>query len=190
MIYLASTSPRRKKLLKAAGIRFRWVPTAYEELPIKGLGPSALVRKHAVEKGLSALPRVKSGVILSADTVVYFRGKIIGKPRSIRDAYQTLGQLQGRWHEVYTGVALVGVKNGRIIRKKVYVERTRILLRKMPAPAMRTYFKTVNPLDKAGSYAIQSKRRNIVEKFSGSFTNAIGLPMESLRRYLTVITGN
>jgi septum formation protein len=190
MIYLASTSPRRKSLLREAGIRYRVVPTAYDEKPIKGLGVAGLVRRHALEKGLSALPNVKSGTILSADTVVYFAGKIIGKPRSMGDAERTLGRLQGRWHAVYTGVALLEVKKGKVVRKKVYVERTRIFLKAMDALAIRAYFKTVNPLDKAGSYAIQSRRRTVVEKSSGSFTNAVGLPMESLARHLTAISSN
>src|SRR3989338_836778 len=103
MIYLVSTSPRRKKLLREAGIRFRVLHPNYHEKPIPGLGPAALVKKYAFEKATSAISLVKDGTLLSADTIVYFKGRVIGKPKNRRDAVRILSKLQGRWHTVYTG---------------------------------------------------------------------------------------
>lgn len=183
MIYLLSTSPRRKKILREAGIRFKTFKPDYQEKKIAGLSVSALVRAHAAGKGLSALSRIADGIILSADTVVSFRKKIIGKPRDMRDALRILSLLQGQWHTVYTGVTVLRVSGGKIKKKDVFVERTRIKIYPMDAQGIRRYFKKINPLDKAGAYAIQSKH-SIVEEFKGLHSNAVGLPIEKIRPYL------
>lgn len=178
MIYLASTSPRRKRLLREHGIRFKVLKPAYHEKPLPRLSPRGLVSTHALEKGMSCLPLVKKGIVLSADTVVYFDKKIIGKPASIRAAVQTLLKLQGRWHEVFTGVAVLSIKNHRIVKKRQFVVQTRIKIKPMKRGEIVRYFKKVNPLDKAGGYAIQSRSASIVASVKGSFSNAVGLPME------------
>jgi septum formation protein len=179
MIYLASTSPRRKKILKELGIRCKVIPTSYKEHPIPGISPSRLVKVHALEKGLSALRKIRVGIVISADTVVYFNQKIVGKPKSINDAFKTLKSLQGRWHSVYTGVAILNIKDGKLQKKKLFHEKTYVHLKKMSDSEIRAYFKKINPLDKAGSYAIQSKHK-IVDGIKGSFYNAMGLPERGL----------
>lgn len=184
MIWLASTSPRRKKILRDLGVSFRVVKPSYEEKPIPGASPARLVRTHALAKGLSAASLVRDGLVISADTVVFFRGRIIGKPRDMKDAVRILGSLQGRWHRVYTGVALVRVDGGKAAGRRVFTEMTRVRLRPMDAAAIRRYFRRVNPLDKAGAYAIQSSRPAVVAEVKGSFSNAVGLPVESLMRDL------
>jgi septum formation protein len=184
MIELASSSPRRRTLLREAGIRYRIVRPDYHERTVPGLKPRALVRVHALGKALSAAAvRPHAPLILAADTVVFFGGKIIGKPRNAADARRILGKLQGNWHDVWTGVALLRRDpNGRM-KKTVFTEKTRVRIRKMDAAAIRAYFRRVNPLDKAGAYAIQSKH-SIVEEVRGSLTNAVGLPMERLSTLL------
>ncbi len=180
MIYLASTSPRRKSLLKQYGIPFRILPPVYEETNKLNLRPSQLVRTHALEKGRSCAALIRNGVILSADTIVYLNGKVIGKPKNKKDAFKILISLQGRWHKVYTGVALIRIQAGKIKRKSLFSEVTQVKLKQMSEIDMKQYFKKINPLDKAGAYAIQSKQPNIVESVKGSLTNAIGLPMEAV----------
>ena len=180
MIYLASTSPRRKKILKDLGIRFRVLSTRYHEKDLPGTGPAKLVRTHALGKALSAAHLIIHGKILSADTVVYFKNKIIGKPKNRREAFRILSMLQGRWHEVYTGVAIFEIKNKKIHKRRVFTEKTKVCLRPMNRAAILKYFKRVNPLDKAGAYAIQSRRFGIVVEIKGSFSNAVGLPLEKL----------
>ena len=179
-LYLASQSPRRTKLLREAGLSHRIVRAAYKETGGRGLGPAALVRKHARGKALAVLSKVESGLIIAADTLVYFDGKIIGKPRSRREAEKTLLSLQGRWHTVYTAVALVVMKKKSPQKKILFHEKTKVRLKKMDLAGIRRYFRRVDPMDKAGAYAIQSKRNTIVEEVRGSFSNAVGLPMERL----------
>jgi septum formation protein len=142
------------------------------------------VKRHALAKALSAAPSVKDGIVIGADTVVWQGGGIIGKPRDMRDAKKILLRLQGRWHTVYTGVALVTVKAGRARSKRVFYARSGVLLKRLTPAQIRAYFRKVNPLDKAGAYAIQAKAHSIVERTRGSFSNAVGLPMEALEKRL------
>src|SRR3989344_9158221 len=113
MIYLASTSPRRKAILKSSGIPFRAVKPDYKEGKSAGnLSPSTVVKKHALAKAMSVAKKIRRGIVIGADTVVYFRGKIIGKPKDLKEASRILGALAGRWHLVYTGVALLKTSAG------------------------------------------------------------------------------
>ncbi len=180
MIYLASRSPRRQLLLKNAGLRFKVKHPNYHEKPIPGAGPSKLVSTHALQKALSLAPKIKEGTILGADTIVYFKKKVIGKPRDLKHALSTLSNLQGKWHTVFTGVALIQVKNHQVLSKTVFYEKTKVKIRAMSQADIVKYFKKIQPLDKAGAYAIQSKHAGIVEQIKGSFSNAVGLPMEKL----------
>ena len=180
MIYLASTSPRRKALLKKAGITFRLLRPNYEENHnLKGT-PSKIVQIHAVEKAESCKEQVENGIILAADTIVYFEGKIIGKPKDMKTARLTLGKLQGRWHSVYTGVAIFKITSGRAAKKTVFFEKTKVRLEVLNPKGIENYFKKVSPLDKAGAYAVQSRQRGIVQEVRGLFSNAVGLPVEKV----------
>ena len=186
MFYLASTSPRRKRLLRGLGLRFLVRAPSYKEESTAG-PPSKVVQTHALGKALSVARRVQNGTVLGADTIVYFQRKVVGKPKDRKDAFRILSALQGRGHTVYTGVALVRVLSGRIAGQTVFSERTRVYLKKMDTAAIRAYFKEINPLDKAGAYAIQSRKTGlpagqagIVRRVRGSFSNAVGLPVEKL----------
>jgi len=172
-------------LLREAGIRFRVLRPYYHEKDVPGLRPAALVKRHALEKAKSAQPLVKNGTLLSADTIVYFKGGVIGKPRNIKEAVRILSKLQGRWHAVYTGVALLKLSAGQIIKKKLFSEKTGVFIKKMSPADIYSYFRKISPLDKAGAYAIQSRQSSIVEKLKGSFSNAVGLPIEELKRWVT-----
>lgn len=185
MIYLASTSPRRKALLKQAGIPFRALRPRYTEGRRPAAPPDRLVRLHAVRKAASCAGRVTQGTVLAADTVVCLNGAILGKPRTIPAARRMLGRLQGRWHVVYTGVALLTLRRGRLTRRQVFVERTRVRLKPLTAAEITRYFQRVHPLDKAGAYAIQSRHGGIVQEVRGLRSNAIGLPVETLLKKLT-----
>lgn len=184
LIYLASTSPRRRALLKKKGITFRILKPNYEE--DKGLkaSPFKIVQIHAAEKAHSCVGRVKNGILLAADTIVYLGGEIIGKPKNMKNARLILGKLQGRWHSVYTGVAIFKITGGKVIKRIVFFEKTGVHLKKLTARGIKNYFKKVSPLDKAGAYALQSRQGNIVQKVKGSFSNAVGLPVEKLLKKL------
>lgn len=185
MIYLASASPRRRKILKEMGFRFRVLKPDYKEVNPKSAHPIRTARTHALGKALSALKWVRNGIVLGADTLVYADRKLIGKPRNLKDAYRILGQLQGRAHTVYTAVALLKVQDGDLCFRKVFVEKTRVWLKSMERSEMTRYFNIIKPLDKAGAYAIQSKTGNLVAKIRGSGANAAGLPAEALQKELS-----
>ena len=190
MIYLASTSPRRKALLKKAGIPFRALRPAYEEDNRLKAPPSKLVQIHALRKAESCVRLVRDGTLLAADTVVYLQGEIIGKPKNRKEARQILEKLQGTRHSVYTGVAILKVASGRVTKKFVFFEKTVVRLKAFTNKGIEGYLKKVNPLDKAGAYAIQSPHSGIVQEVKGLFSNAVGLPIEKilkkLRRTLSV----
>jgi septum formation protein len=180
VIYLASTSPRRKTLLRKAKIKFRILKPRYEENNnLKG-SPSKIVKIHAVKKAESCIKQVRDGTILSADTIVYFRGEIISKPKNMKKAHLMLQKLQDRWHTVFTGVALFRVISGKRVKKTVFVTTTKVRLRPLTSQGIKNYFKKVNPLDKAGAYAIQSPRGGMVREVKGLFSNAVGLPIEKI----------
>lgn len=180
MIILASASPRRRTLLREARIRFRVKSPSYVEKMIPGASPKILVLRHARGKAASVEAR---GTILAADTVVYFKGKIIGKPKNMADARKILKCLQGKWHRVWTGVAVLEKKKAGMRFRRNFAVKTDVRLRALTDAEIRAYFRKVNPLDKAGAYAIQSKH-SIVEKVRGSYANAVGLPMERLKAIL------
>ena len=180
MIYLAATSPRRKTLLKKAKITFRILKPAYKEIGHLRGSPSKIVRVHAVGKANSCLKRVKNGIILAADTIVYLKGEIIGKPRNMKKAREMLGKLQGKWHTVYTGVAIFKTNPEKPVKKTVFVTQTNVRLKALTPKGIKNYFKKVNPLDKAGAYAIQSPHGGIVRGVKGLFSNAVGLPIEKV----------
>ncbi|OGX05330.1 MAG: septum formation protein Maf [Omnitrophica bacterium RIFCSPLOWO2_12_FULL_50_11] len=180
LIYLASTSPRRKALLKRVGIPFRMLKPDFEEDRRPTAPPSRIVQIHAVKKADSCAGQVKNGTLLAADTVVCLGGKIFGKPANQREARLILGRLQGRWHYVYTGVAIFKIIGGHVIKRTVFFEKTAVRLKRLTARGIQSYVQKVNPLDKAGAYAIQSRQRGIVEEVKGSFSNAVGLPVEKI----------
>lgn len=159
----------------------------YHEKKISGKGPSQLVRMHAIGKAMSAAQTVIVGTILSADSIVYCAGRIIGKPRDLKEASRFLNLLQGRWQTVYTGVAILRVEDGEIRKKIVFVEKTRIFLEKMDPKQIKTYFRKVNPLDKAGGYALQAGRFSGTKQIRGSYFNAVGLPIERILSILSAI---
>jgi septum formation protein len=181
-LYLASASPRRRKILKNFGISFQIIKPDYHEKNHQHFLPSRLVMRHALGKALSAAGKIAHGRVLAADTLVYDRGRIIGKPKSIRHAVKILSSIQGHWHWVYTGVAVLDVEKGEIKRKKVFYERTGICLPKTSRQWILEAFKKINPLDKAGAYALQSKGVNKGYRVKGSLLNAVGLPVEKLRK--------
>ena len=114
----------------------------------------------------------------SADTTVCLEHRIFGKPSDLADAERMLEQLQGRTHEVVTAICLVHLREHR---QKVFAESTSVTFRPLNGDIIRQYLSLIDPLDKAGAYAIQEKAEMIVEEYSGSFSNVVGLPLERLQ---------
>ena len=173
MLILASRSPRRQALLRAADIDFRVVvPDISDEIPERpGARYSHIVRRAALAKALDVAQRA-DGIILAADTIVVCDREIIEKPRDQNDAKSSLKKLSGCWHSVYTGVALV-LDDRRLLGH----ERTEVAFRRLSNKEIEAYIATGESMDKAGSYAIQGDGAAFVRAIRGCYTNVIGLPL-------------
>ena len=169
-ITLASGSPRRAKILKDLGVDFEVVKTDAPEVSYPAY-PERTVRENALAKGAALLPR--KGV-LSADTIVWFSDRIYGKPRDLEEAKEFLRELAGNVHTVFTGVAFDG---------EVKVVRSDVKFRPLSEATIEEYVARVRPTDRAGAYDIDESGDLIVESYSGSYENIMGLPVEPLKEW-------
>jgi septum formation protein len=176
-LILASASPRRRQLLAEHGYPFRAVPPEVPEVAPTHLTPAENVLHNARAKAEAVAVRYPFEVVLGADTLVACDGQIFGKPASMDAALTMLRRLNGRAHEVYSGVWLVRAASHR---QRGFVEVTRVRFRRLAIPRLRQYLERIQPLDKAGAYAAQEDDGELIERVEGSFTNVIGLPMEKL----------
>lgn len=177
-LVLASASPRRKELLKEAGYAFEIVKTDADE-NIDVCDPTLLVCELAAIKAIAAAKNIKKDCyVIGADTVVCIGERILGKPKTKRQARLMLKLLSGRKHQVYTGVCVFDNKNARMISK---FERSDVTFCNLSNVQIRNYVLSGEPMDKAGSYAIQENGRVFVKEFSGNMDNIIGLPMTTLK---------
>ncbi len=176
-IILASASPRRKELLSLIDLKFKVHVSDYEEdLGLK-LKPRELAKFLSLEKARAVAPKYNDAVIIAADTFIVFKGKLLGKPHTEKEALRMLTMLNGKLHSVITGYTVIDTRRGK--RSSVAVE-TKVWFRKMTIDELRAYVKTGEPLDKAGAYAIQGIGSLIVKKIEGDYFNVIGLPVASL----------
>jgi septum formation protein len=181
-LILASASPRRSELLRQAGCEFRVVPSDAPEVHEAGLTALELSQVNAYRKARAVARQFPDALVLGADTLVYLGAVIFGKPTSQAEAEWMLGQLAGRTHEVVTAVCLLQLRERR---QKVFAVTTAVTFRALDAAKIRRYLDKVNPLDKAGAYAIQEEGDLIVDRISGSHSNVVGLPIERLQEELT-----
>ena len=189
-IVLASGSPRRKELLARTGVDFSVVVSNGEE-KTNLTDPAETVEKLSQDKAISVADRLENEsepcLIIGADTVVAFEGKILGKPSDEEDALDTLLKLQGKSHQVYTGVTLL-VKEQGIWKPYTFSERTDVEFYPVSREELLEYIKTGEPMDKAGSYGIQGKFGIYVKGICGDYNNVVGLPVgrlvyEVVRKY-------
>ena len=172
---LASQSPRRRLLLKQIGLKFVVRPSTVAERFVPKETPSHNVRRLALEKARDVAGRVKRGTVVGADTVVVLGKRILGKPKSAREAKEMLSALSGKWHSVYTGFALVDAASGR---SRSDVVRTRVRFRRISKAEVAGYVASGSPLDKAGAYGIQDDYGAVfVEEVRGCFYNVVGFPL-------------
>lgn len=197
MIYLASQSPRRKTLLAEAGLKFVTVPSAHDEVIHAALSPEDNALWNALLKcsraklpasgqaGRRGSRHSRADVVLAADTLIDFRGKVIIKPRDRADAVRILKSFSGRTHTVITAVALKVLSYGRY---RTFTVKSRVTFKKLSASQISDYLDTGEHADKAGAYGYQEKGRALVAKVLGSETNVIGLPIERLLTELRQLT--
>lgn len=178
---LASSSPRRFELLRGLGVDFSVVPSDADEVHNEQLTATEVSQLNAYRKARAVAKKFPDSLVLGADTLVYLGTTLFGKPRSLDEACRMLKQLQGKTHEVVTGVCLLRLRGHR---QRIFAESTRVKFRKLDTKQIREYLGLINPLDKAGAYAIQEHGDKIVESIAGSMSNVIGLPIERLEQEL------
>jgi septum formation protein len=180
-LILASASPRRGELLRQLSLEFRTVPSNAAEVIDENLSPFEVCQLNAHRKARSVAKKNPDALVLGADTLVFLDGKVLGKPASKNEARRMMEWLQGHTHQVVTGVSLIHL---RAHRERTFAVGTDVRFRDLQAEQIQKYLSLVNPLDKAGAYAIQEHGELIVEEISGSFSNVIGLPVERLKAEL------
>ena len=191
MLILASGSPRRAKILRDCGVEFTVVKSDAPEVSYPR-DPERTVRENALAKGLAVSyptrPRVEALAnattrgrvgygVLSADTIVWFNNRIYGKPGDLDEAKEYLRELSGNVHTVFTGVAYNG---------EVRVVKSDVKFRKLTDEMIDEYVARVKPTDRAGAYDIDESGDLIVESYTGSYENIMGLPVEPLREWKIV----
>ena len=177
-LILASASPRRRELIAYTGLPFEAYSADAEE--IKSGEPRALVMENARRKAHAAAKAYPGRMVLSADTVVYLDGRVLGKPKDETEARDMLRRLSGNTHTVYTGVCVIG-EDGREFAD---ADASRVEFVPLSEEAIAWYIATEEPMDKAGAYAVQGRAGMFVRRIEGSYSNVIGLPMALVRDML------
>lgn len=171
-IVLASASPRRQELLAQVGVSFTVVPSGVSEEVSAPMSPAALVEHLAVMKARDVAARHPGALVIGADTIVVVNGAVLGKPRDRADAIAMVERLAGRDHEVFTGVVVIGQG-----MEQVAHERTLVRFRSLTRTQVERYVDSGEPMDKAGSYAIQGRAAAFIESIQGDYFNVVGLPL-------------
>jgi septum formation protein len=178
-IVLASASPRRVALLRQVGLAFTVVDPGPDRDWPRQAEPRHGVRALALEKARRVARRRPEAVVIGADTVVVARGERLGKPAGEVEALEMLRRLQGRTHEVWTGLAVV--RGGE---QRTAAEVTKVQFARLEDAELRAYARTGEPLDKAGAYGIQGLAAQLVRRIEGDYCNVVGLPLARLRQML------
>ncbi len=181
-IYLASTSQRRIDILNQYGLCFKQIPNKLinETFPRKFSNIKTEIRKIVLKKALLSKENYQ-GLILTFDTVIFFQGKIYGKPNSLETAKKFLLLFSGHTHEVITGLCIFDTIDHKIILR---TETSKVTFKELNITEIDYYLNHFSVLDKAGAYAIQEYAKNFIQKIEGSYENIIGLPIKSLLKLL------
>ena len=185
-VILASASPRRSQLLASMDIEFEVVPSHVEELTDGYDFIPDLCEANARIKAEPIADMHPECLVIAADTMVYLEDTLFGKPTDIDDAHRMLTRLQGRTHQVTTGVSLI-YHNEEI--SKSFSVITNVTFLSLDAGQISEYLAKIDPLDKAGGYAIQEHKQMIAKRVSGSVSNVVGLPVERLKEELNNLFG-
>ena len=180
-LVLASASPRRRQLLTEFGYQFTVVPADIEEVAPPHLTPREIALWNARAKARAVAANRPEDIVLGVDTLVAFEGKVFGKPRDLDEAFAMVSELNGRSHEVFSGGCLIRAATRE---EQNFSEISRVHFRQLTPARLRAYLARIDPLDKAGAYAAQDDRGEIIDHVEGSFTNVIGLPMQRLAEAL------
>lgn len=176
-IILASTSPRRRDLLRQIGLTFTVDPADVDEKVSDGESPEVFAVRVALDKARVAAGKADNGIVIAADTIVVLGHEVLGKPSGPEDALRMLRALSGREHRVLTGLAVMDIRSGRT---ETSLADTRVRFRKLREQEIVSYVASGEPLDKAGAYGIQEKGALLVQGIEGCYFNVVGLPLAIL----------
>lgn len=176
-IVLASASPRRRELLKQVGFTPVVVPSQVKEIITK-TQPEEVVMELSAQKAEDVAKSYEkithAAVIIGSDTVVAAEGEILGKPKDVEDAARMIAMIQGRTHQVYTGVTMIFAQTGERV---MFAEKTDVEVYPMTENQIQRYIETGEPMDKAGGYGIQGCFAAYIKGISGDYNNVVGLPV-------------
>jgi septum formation protein len=175
-LILASTSPRRRELLAAAGLQFEVVASPAEEIHDAAIPLAQLCEENAALKAAAVAVDHPDAVVIGADTLVYLPGEPLGKPKSPEEARAMLRKLSGRTHTVCTGVCMIHPGG----RREMFHGLTEVEFRQLDEATIELYLSRVHTLDKAGGYALQEHGDLIITGIRGSYSNVVGLPVEEV----------
>jgi len=173
-IILASESTRRVDILRTLGVSFAIIPPDIDESRKKDEPPKEYVLRVSHEKAHKVGSHFPDKWVIAADTVVVYKNKILGKPMNEKEAFNMLKTLSGKWHKVITGFCVLNLSKNITYRDAV---ETKVFVRDLYDEEIKRYIKTSEPLDKAGSYAVQGRGGYMVKEIKGSYTNVVGLPI-------------
>lgn len=177
-IILASTSPRRKDILSNMGIEFDIVSPDFDESLINKTFSYEKIEKIAENKCESAINKInESGIVISADTVVIYDNKVMGKPKDYDEAFKMLSILNGNSHKVVTAICIIDKTNGK---KLIDSETSEVSFNKISEDDIKNYIDNYKPFDKAGSYGIQELPKHFIKNIKGEYDNIVGLPTKTL----------
>jgi len=180
-LYLASTSPRRRFLLENLGLKIEVIEPLWES-KVLSEDPGEMVELTALEKARSVMGWVDEGVVIAADTIIVTEdGEFLGKPKDAGEAKKQLKKLSGKWHTVYTGIALIKLPE-RI--EKTAHSLTRVKFKELSEEEIDCYIRSREPMDKAGSYGIQGLASLFVEKIEGDYFTVVGFPLSLFYKLL------
>ena len=177
-IILASTSPRRRELLKKLRVPFTNEDSGYEEDMTQTLAPRELVKKLAFGKALAVAIRHKDAIVIAGDTIVVLGREVFGKPHTNARATAMLRKLSGKRHSILTGLAIIDTKTGK---KSLRVVEAKVRFRNLAEREITAYVKTGEPLDKAGAYAVQGYGVALIKSIEGDMFGIMGLPLTTLK---------
>lgn len=173
-IILASESTRRVDMLRMLGIPFSIVPPDIDESRLKEETPKEYALRVSYEKANKVGRYFPDKWVIGADTIVVYKGRILGKPRNEKEAFEMLQLLKGKWHKVITGFCVLNIARKIAYRDAV---ETRVFMKDLLDGEIMKYIGTSEPLDKAGSYAVQGRGGYMVKEIKGSYSNVVGLPI-------------
>lgn len=179
-IILASKSPRRKELLDLLKIEYEIKVSNAEETLEKGLTPKEQAKKLAYIKAKTVFDETEGNrIIIGSDTMVVKDRKIYGKPKDEADALKILKELNGKKHEVITGLAILVEENNQY-KEYVTYDKTEVTIKNMSEQEIKTWIATGEAADKAGAYAIQGEFSVFIEKMNGNYSTVVGLPIHKV----------